>query len=224
MKYPYGIGHIYSGNVVVYNPKLINPAPTSFKDSLDPKWGNKVGFIDIQYQSIIIAASMAATNGASMNDLDKAKEVLLATKKAGSRVYPTNEAFAQALKTEEVGIGAIWKARVVQWQNAGIPCEARPPSEGIPAYVSGFVIPKNAPNKDNAYAYMNAMLEKAPQEAFAVDMGYNGTVSGLNVAPTCRSASASRAEEEKRLKDLDYGFLAKNNSAMKEWWDKVFKA
>ena len=128
-----------------------------------------------------------------MNDLDKAKEVLLAVKKAGARVYPTNEAFAQAMKNEEVGISAIWKARVVQWQNAGIPCEAVSPVEGIPAYVSGFVIPKNAPNKDNAYAYMNAMLEKAPQEAFAVDMGYNGTVTGpADRAPTCRSASASR--------------------------------
>ncbi|MGH6806387.1 MAG: ABC transporter substrate-binding protein, partial [Ensifer adhaerens] len=224
MKYPYGIGHIYSGNVVIYNPKLISPAPTGFKDWLDPKWGNKIGFIDIQYQSIIVAASMAATNGASMNDLDKAKEVLLAVKKAGARVYPTNEAFAQAMKNEEVGISAIWKARVVQWQDAGIPCEAVSPVEGIPAYVSGFVIPKNSPNKENAYAYMNAMLDKAPQEAFAVDMGYNGTVTGLNVAPALQKRIGFTPEEEKRLKDLDYGFLAKNDSAMKEWWDKVFKA
>jgi putative spermidine/putrescine transport system substrate-binding protein len=224
MKYPYGIGHIYSGNVVIYNPKLISPAPTGFKDWLDPKWGNKIGFIDIQYQSIMIAASLAATGGASMNDIEKTKEILLAVKKAGARIYPTNEAFAQAMKNEEVGISAIWKARVVQWQNAGIPCEAVSPVEGIPAYVSGFVIAKNAPNKDNAYAYMNAMLDKAPQEAFAVDMGYNGTVTGLAVAPDLQKRIGFTADEEKRLKDLDYAFLAKNDSAMKEWWDKVFKA
>jgi putative spermidine/putrescine transport system substrate-binding protein len=30
-------------------------------------------------------------------------------------------------------------------------------------------------------------------------------------------------EEEKRLVDLDYAYLARENSAMKEWWDKVFK-
>jgi putative spermidine/putrescine transport system substrate-binding protein len=224
MKYPYGIGHIYSGNVVIYNPKLINPAPKGFKDWLDPKHGNKIGFIDIQYQSIMIAASMAATGGKDMNDMDKAKEVLMAVKKAGARVYPTNEAFAQAMKNEEVGISAIWKARVVQWQNAGIPCEAVSPVEGLPAYVSGFVIQKNAPNKDNAYAYLNAMLEKAPQEAFAVDMGYNGTVTGLNVDPALQKRIGFTPDEEKTLRDLDYAFLAKNDSAMKEWWDKVFKA
>ena len=50
MKYPYGVGHIYSGKVVVYNPKLIPQAPTSFKDAFDPKHGNKMGIIDIQYQ------------------------------------------------------------------------------------------------------------------------------------------------------------------------------
>ncbi len=224
MKYPYGVGHIYSGNVVIYNPKVITAAPTGFKDWLDPKHGNKIGFIDIQYQSIMIAASLAGTNGASMNDLDKAKEVLMAVKKAGARVYPTNEAFAAAMKNEEIGISAIWKARVVQWQNAGIPCEAVAPVEGIPIYVSGFVIQKNAPNKDNAYAYMNAMLEKAAQEAFAVDMGYNGTVTGLTVAPDLQKRIGFTPEEEKKLRDLDYAFLAKNDSAMKEWWDKVFKA
>ena len=32
MKYPYGVGHIYSGKVGVYNPKLIPDAPKSFKD------------------------------------------------------------------------------------------------------------------------------------------------------------------------------------------------
>lgn len=224
MKYPYGIGQIYSGNVVVYNPKLVTPAPASFKDAFDPKHGAKLGFIDIQYQSVFIAASMAATGGKDMNDLDKAKELLMAVKKAGARVYPTNEAFAQALKTEEATIGMIWKARVVQWQNAGIACESAAPSEGIPAYVSGFVIAKNAPNKDNAYAYMNAMLEKAPQEAFAVDMGYNGTVTGLNVDPALQKRIGFTPEEEKQIKDLDYAFLAKNDSGMKEWWDKVFKA
>ena len=68
------------------------------------------------------------------------------------------------------------------------------------------------------------MLEKAPQEAFAVDMGYNGTVTGLTVAADLQKRIGFTPAEEKTLKDLDYAFLAKNDSAMKEWWDKVFKA
>ena len=36
MKYPYGVGHIYSGKVGVYNPKVIAAAPKSYKDIFDP--------------------------------------------------------------------------------------------------------------------------------------------------------------------------------------------
>jgi putative spermidine/putrescine transport system substrate-binding protein len=222
MKYPYGIGHIYSGKVVVYNPKLITPAPVSYKDGFDPKYGNKLGFIDIQYQYVMLAAALAASG--SMTELEKGKELLMAAKKGGARLYPTNEAFAQGLKSEEIAIGLMWKARCVQWQNAGISVDSIAPSEGIMAYVSGFAIPKNAPNKDGAYAYMNAMLEKQAQENFAVDMAYNPTVTNATVADDLKKRIGFSAEEVKRLKDLDYAFLAKNDAAMKEWWDKVFKA
>ncbi len=222
MKYPYGIGHIYSGKVVVYNPKLITPAPTSYKDGFDPKYGNKLGFIDIQYQYVMLAAALAASG--SMAELDKGKELLMAAKKGGARLYPTNEAFAQGLKSDEIGIGLMWKARCVQWQNAGISVDSIAPSEGIMAYVSGFAIPKNAPNKDGAYAYMNAMLEKGAQENFAIDMAYNPTVTNATVAADLKKRIGFSEDEVKRLKDLDYAFLAKNDAAMKEWWDKVFKA
>ena len=189
MKYPYGIGQIYSGKVVVYNPKLISPAPTSFKDAFDPRHGNKIGIIDIQYLYVIMAASMAATGGASMIDFEGAKKVLLEAKKAGARIYPTNEAFAQAMKTEEIGIGVMWKARAVQWQNAGIKVETVAPKEGVPMYVSGFVMPKNAPNKEGAYAWLNAMMAPSAQEAFAVDMGYNPTVTDAKVPPEASAAA-----------------------------------
>src|SRR5947209_2505341 len=154
MKYPYGVGHIYSGKVAVYNPKLIPDAPKSFKDAFDPKHGNKIGIIDIQYQWVMAAAAMAAKGGKA-TEYESGKALLMEAKNAGARVYPTNEAFAQALKTEEIGIGIMWKARVRQWQSADISVQSVAPAEGVLMYVSGFVIPKNAPNKDGGYAYMD---------------------------------------------------------------------
>jgi putative spermidine/putrescine transport system substrate-binding protein len=221
MKYSYGIGHIYSAKVAVYNPKLV-AAPKSFRESMDPKHGNKLGFIDIQYQFVMLAAALA--NGGSVSNFEPGKEVLLAAKKAGARIYPTNEAFAAALKSEEIHSGIMWKARVVQWQNAGISVDSAAPSEGVPFYISGFCIPKNAPNKSGAHVFLNAMLEKGAQENFAVDMGYNATVNNANVAADLNARIGFTAEEQKRLVDLDYSYIAKNDAAMKEWWDKVFKA
>ena len=220
MKYPYGVGHIYSGKVGVYNPKLLD-APKSYKGIFDPKHGNKLGIIDIQYQYTLVCAALAA--GGKVNDLEPGKKLLLECKKAGARIYPTNEAFAQGLKTEEFGTGVMWKARVVQWQNAGISVQAIVPSEGALAYVSGFVIPKNAPNKTGSYAYLDAMLEKSAQEAFAIDMGYNPTVTNAVVAPDLNKRIGFTPEEIKALVDLDYGYMTQNDVALKEWWDKELK-
>ena len=59
--------------MVLYNPKLIKEAPTGI-DALDPKKGNKVGIVDIQYVYTTMAAALAA---AARGDFDKAKKVLL---------------------------------------------------------------------------------------------------------------------------------------------------
>jgi len=221
MRYPYGVGHIYSGKVGIYNPKVVSKAPASYRDIFDPKHGNKLAIIDVQYQYTLVCAALAA--GGKVNDLEPGKQLLLECKKAGARIYPTNEAFAQGLKTDEFGIGVMWKARVVQWQNAGINVEAIVPAEGTLAYVSGFAVPKNAPNKEGGYAYLDAMLEKSAQEAFAVDMGYNPTVTNAMVAPELNKRIGFTPNEVKALVDLDYAYMTKNDVTLKEWWDKALK-
>lgn len=221
MKYPWGIGHIYSGKVGVYSPKMFPTAPKSYKEIFDPKHGNKLALIDIQYQYTVACATLAA--GGKVSDFEPGKKLLIECKKAGMRMYPTNEAFAQGLKTDEFGLGVMWKARVVQWQNAGIAVEGITPTEGALAYVSGFVIPKNAPNKEGAHAYLDAMLEKSAQEAFAVDMGYNPTVTNAAVAPDLNKRIGFTPDEQKALVDLDYDYLNKTDVALKEWWDKELK-
>ena len=220
MKYAYGIGHIYSGKVVLYNPDMM-AAPTGFADTLDPKNGNKLGIIDIQRQYNMVAAALAS--GGTVSNFEPGKERLIACRKAGARIYPSNEAFAQALKSGEIACGIMWKARAVQWQNAGIKVQTVAPKEGVPMYVSGFVMPKNAPNKDGGYAWLDAMMSESAQENFAIDMGYNPTVTNAKVAPDLQKRIGFTDEEKKRLVDLDYGYMSKNDVAFQDWWNKSFK-
>ena len=88
MKYPYGVGHIYSGKVVVYNPKLINPAPTTYKDVFDPKYGNKLGFIDIQYQYVMLAAG---TGGAGDDEGAREGQGAAARRQEGRRAHLSHQ-------------------------------------------------------------------------------------------------------------------------------------
>ena len=220
-KHEYGIGQIYSGLVVVYDPKKTD-APMSFKDVLDPKWGDQLAFIDIQYTYTQIAAGLAA--GGTVTDVEMGYPLLLAAREAGARIYPTNEAFAQGLAAGEFSVGVMWKARTVQWQDKGISVKSVAPKEGAIAYVSGFALPKNAKNKEGGYAYLDALLEPSAQLAFAKDMGYNPTVDNAEVPAELNQKIGFSSDEVANLKNPDYGFILENDAKMKDWWDMKFKA
>jgi putative spermidine/putrescine transport system substrate-binding protein len=211
----------YSGLVILYNPKLFPTAPSSFADLFKPGFREKLGFIDIQYMFNVFAASLAATG--KPYEFEAAKKALLDLKATGVKIVPTNEAMAQALKSEEVGITVMWKARAVQWQNQGIEIKAVAPAEGVMLYVQGFGIPKNARNKDGAHEMLNAALSKESQEAFSVDFGYNPSVSNAQVSPELRERIGFNEEETKRLITPDADFFRRNNATTKDWWDKEFK-
>ena len=118
----------------------------------------------------------------------------------------------------------MWKARAVQWQNAGANIVTVAPKEGIITYVSGFGVPKNAPNQEGSYAFLDAAMEASAQEGFAVDMGYNPVVANAKVAPDLKKRIGFGPEEEKLFVNPDLAFLAKHMGELKDFWDKEFKA
>ena len=225
LKTTYSVPHIFSSRVILYNPSKIPVAPTSYNDLWDPKYTGHVGVIDIQYQTTLESAALI--NGGSLGNFEPGKAKLMELKKQGVTILPTNEAMAQALKTEEIWICIMWKARGVMWQNAGVPVKIAYPNEGAVLYVSELGIAKNAPDKDAAYAYLNASLDPRAQRGFIKTMGYNPTVD--NVVPGAEDAeTAERIEfapaEKSHMLIEDYDYLAKNDAQLKEWWDKEFKA
>lgn len=220
MKLEYGLAQIFSGLVALYNPDL-RDAPASYADIFSPDMGDKLGIIDIQYRHNIGVASLIA--GGSVTAVDEGKKLLMEVRAAGARIYPTNEAFAQGLQTQEIHGGTMWKARSLQWQAAGINVLAVTPSEGFIPYMSGFVIPKNAPNKDGAYAYLNAALEPKAQLDFAENMGYAGTVTNAPIPDELQQKVGFSDEEIAAMHPLDFEFYIANDMELKSWWDQEFK-
>jgi putative spermidine/putrescine transport system substrate-binding protein len=218
----YTVPHIFSGRVILYNPKFVTEKPTSYNDLWNPKYKDRVGVIDIQYQTTIESAAMIG--GGSLSNFEPGKAKLMELKKSGVKIMPTNEAMAQALKTEEIWLCIMWKARGVMWQNAGVPVEIATPKEGVVFYVSDFCVPKNASDQDGAYAFLNAMLDPRAQEGFIEDMGYNPTVNDVPLESAMAKRVAFTPDEQKLLMVQDYDYLAKNDAQLKEWWDKEFKA
>jgi putative spermidine/putrescine transport system substrate-binding protein len=105
------------------------------------------------------------------------------------------------------------------WQNSDFPVKGTFPKEGAILYVSGMVMPKNAPDKEGAYKYMNALLEPSAQQGFAAHMGYLPTVSD---APLSGKVGEQLALPDPRPKlvTADYGVLAKATPDLNDWWLK----
>jgi putative spermidine/putrescine transport system substrate-binding protein len=222
LKKPYLVPQFFSTRVILYNPEKINPAPDSYADLWNPKYAGRVGVIDIQYQTTVESAAMI--NGGSTSNYEPGKEKLLELKKTGVRIYPTNEAMAQALKSGECWMCIMWQARGVMWQNAGIPIKIAFPKEGLGVALFGFSVPKNARNKDAAYKFLNANLETDTQTAYANEFGYNPPLSGVALPDDYKARIGVPAGMENRLFLSDDDYLLKNDSQIKDWWDKVFKA
>ncbi|HVC63129.1 MAG TPA: extracellular solute-binding protein [Acetobacteraceae bacterium] len=217
LRMPAFVPQIYSAQVLVYNPDRVKDPPQSLGDLLDSKWHGKIGMVSTVAQWVIMAASLLESG--TTTDFDKAKAFMLKLNANGLRLYAETDALAPAFKSGEIDVGVIWLARTFMWQNAGFPVKGAFPKEGAILYVSGMVLPKNAPDKDAAYKYMNALLEPSAQQGFAAHMGYLPTV---NNAPLSGKVGQQLAfpRPAPKLVPPDYPVLSKAMPDLNDWWLK----
>jgi putative spermidine/putrescine transport system substrate-binding protein len=85
-----------------------------------------------------------------------------------------------------------------------------------------MVVPKNAPNKEAAFKYINAMLEPSAQRGFAQNMGYLPTVTN---APLTGKVAEQLAfpDPAPKLVVPDYAFTTKIQPEMADWWKKTIQ-
>jgi putative spermidine/putrescine transport system substrate-binding protein len=213
----YFVPHIYSAQVLAYNPDTVKGPPETFQDLLDPKWKGKVGVVATAGFWLMMAANLAASG--NPDDFDKGKPLVLKLNDNGLHLYPETDNLAPAFKSGEIEVGMIWLARTVMWRNAGFPVRGRFPREGAILYVSGMVVPRNAPDKEAAWKYVNALLEPSAQEGFAARMGYLPTVANARLTGNV-AEDLALPDPRPRLLQPNYPYTTKVQAAMQDWWDK----
>ena len=210
------VPHIYSAQVFAYNPATVKTPPRTWTELLHPRWKGRIGVQTNAAVWVMMGAAQAV--GGNPDAVDKAKEYLLKLNANGIRLYPETDDFAPAFKSGEIDVGIIWQARTVMWKNAGFPVKGQYPDEGAILYVSGMVMPKNAPDKEAAYKYMNALLEPSAQQGFAAHMGYRPTVT--NAELTGEIAEDLALPQGVKLVQPDYPVIAKATPDLTDWWLK----
>lgn len=218
---PHSIPHIYSALVVLYNPNRIAAPPKSYSDLFDPKYKDRVGYSDILYNFNMAAANIAA--GGKPNDFTAGKKILQDLKARGPKVYPSNEALAAALKSEEVWITTMWLARGFMWKKSGIPVAWSVPDEGAIPILFEAGVPRNARAKEGGWKYLNAMLDPGAQAAFADRMGYVPTVKDSRLPADLAKEISLTETQQGQLRALDYAYMQQERGPTLDFWTKDFK-
>jgi putative spermidine/putrescine transport system substrate-binding protein len=221
LRRPYSAPHIYSAKVILYNPAKVPVAPQGYADLWDPKYRGRVGLVDILHLQNMEAAAIVA--GGSEHDYEPGKARLMELRSLDVKLYPSNEALAAGLKSEEVWLTIMWLARGFMWKKAGIPVEHVVPAEGATSICFEMAVPRNARNRDGAMAYLNAALDARAQTAFADRMGYAPTVTDAVLPPELARQISLTPEQQARLRTPDYDYIARNQVALIDFWNKEFK-
>lgn len=217
----YSIPHIFSAMVIVYNKDKFKTPPDSFKLALDPEYKGRVGFSDLLFNFNTLFVGLAG--GGKADSFEPGEKFLTELKKNQPKVYPSNEAVAAAFKSGEIWMACMWKARALQWRDAGLPVEYVIPKEGaIPVTFEGAV-PKNSRNPKAAWQYANALLDPQGQQQFARAMGYAPTVRNAGLPPDLQARVGFTEEELKRIHRYDLKVLYETKNACLDFWNKSFK-
>lgn len=221
-KTPYSIPHIFSAMVLVYNKEKVPGGLTSFKDTLDPKYKGRVAFSDILFNFNTLFVGLA--EGGKGDSFEPGYEFLRKLKSNQPKVFPSNEAVAAAFKSGEIWVACMWKARALQWRDAGLPLEFVIPEEGAIPVTFEAAVPKNSRNQENAWKYLNALLDPEGQVHFAQSMGYAPTVKNAQLPPDLQARVGFTEAELARIHPYNLEKLASQRAASLDFWNKEFKS
>ena len=155
----YSLPFLAASTVISINRENISDDITSYNDLLNPKYRNNIVLIDDA--RIIIGMALLA-NGYDMNsvneeELEIAKNWLLKLKyniKAYDSDSPKN-----FLISKEASIAVLWNAEGALASRENINIENIYPKEGVALSIDNFAIPKGSKNKENAYKFIDYILE-----------------------------------------------------------------
>lgn len=162
-----GVRGIISPIGLAYRRDLVKTPPTAWADLwTNPEFKGKIGLYQIANTAGVLFLLMTARIfGGSEDAIDvafrKVKELMPFAQVDFSGSLTT------LLQRGDVTVGMIDFPEVVALKRRGVPVEMVIPKEGVVAFEQSFNVLRNAPAKEEAYRYINYILDPGTQEAMA---------------------------------------------------------
>jgi spermidine/putrescine transport system substrate-binding protein len=159
---------ILSGmEVMSYNTEVVSEEEAQTWDTLfSDKYANQTAYI-IQDMMSIIMLKMGYDGNmvAYLDDPDKAAQIveeaknfLIEKKPLVRKYYDSGAEVQQMFVNQDIVVAHSWNGPAAALINDGFPLGMSIPKEGSYGFVYTFNVANNAPNPDNAYTFLNAML------------------------------------------------------------------
>jgi spermidine/putrescine transport system substrate-binding protein len=154
--FEYGVPYIWGTTGLVINTKYIPEDVNSWDILWDPKYKGKVGILFNEIELFGIGARYvgAPLVQSKISDVNKIGDFLKLQKKLiGGYMSPYD--IIDGMINESIWIAATWNvdAAIMSYDNPNIKYII--PKEGTVMWIEHMVVPKGAPNKENAEAFIN---------------------------------------------------------------------
>lgn len=145
---------------ILYNKTMVDDPVTSWSILWDEKYANNILMQDSVRDAFMVALKL---NGFSMNTLDEnelqiARQVLI-DQKPLVQAYVVDQVRDKMI-SNEAAIGVIYSGEAIYTKQENPDLEYVIPEEGTNVWIDGWVVPKNAPNKENAEKFIDFMCRE----------------------------------------------------------------
>ena len=188
-----------SATAITYNPKLVNPPPTSWNDLFDPKYKGRIAIGDITGTSG--AQFLEAVNkmrGGTLEDMTPGFNAIKELADNSVTLYTQADQLVSLFQRGDIVIAPWYPDRTGAQIDKGLDLAVAYPKEGAVGIKPTLVIPKGAPHPELALKYVDAVLSKAGQSCFSARQ-YAAPVNQAVALPDRVKAIVATGENYKKL-------------------------
>jgi spermidine/putrescine transport system substrate-binding protein len=211
----WGVPMLLGAEVLAYNTEVVTPEEVeSWAVMFDPKYQGQTAYIIQDMMSVMMLyLGYDGTMVSYMDDpemaeqvVNEARDFMIEHKGMVRKFYEAPAEVQQMFINQDIVLAQAWSGPISKLIMDGVPVDMTIPKEGSFSFVYNFNVTKNAPNPDNAYTLLNAILE-SPEVGTAMTRasGFISTIQGAEEALTDleRQAASFSDEELSRLVFFD---------------------
>lgn len=218
-----GVRGIVSTIGIGYRKDLVKTPPKSWADLWsNPEFKGKIGLYQIGNTAAMLFLLLTAKiYGGSQDAIDRAFVEI-------KKLLPFQQAdwsgtLATMLTRGDVTVAVIDFPEIVALKKKGVPVEMVVPSEGVVAFEQSFNILKHAPNKEDAYKYLNFILRPEVQESMAKEFFTSPTNTRVQLDPSLAADIPVSGKSMASIVQFDWSRVNPQLAAITDRWNREIK-